>query len=214
MNSLYHSEYADLLGRVFDVAYKCSFSLEALEKRISNNTFFKSIEGSIEGLAPIISDVELTKQIFYEVSFDLYEIPQHIQTLWASEAYIYIQEETRLTFEAIFLIFPIEKMLSCFDVYQEMNFSQLVSYFMIERGLNSVFSCLLSKYKYSLRDVEEKTGIPYETLRSLKIKRRDIKKASVEVVSALAKLFKVRIDTLAEIEQSKQKDIKELLNSL
>ncbi len=214
MNSLYHSEYSDLLGRVFDVAYKTSFSLEALEKRISNNAFFKSIEGGLEDFAPTITDVELTKQIFHEISFKIDEIPQYIQTLWAGEAYIYIQEETGLTFEAIFLIFPIGKMLGCFDLYHEMDFSQIVSFFMVERSNKNVFSALLDKYKFSLKEIEEKTGIPYETLRSLKTKRRDIKKASVEVVSSLAKIFNVRIDTIAEIEQVKQKDIKELLNTL
>lgn len=207
MNSQFLYEYSENLETILEVAKKEKFSLLALERKIAYSPYFQKIEVDVENIAPIIEEDALLKEIFSDINIKSFDAPRLTECMWAAEAYLRIQGDTRLTFEAIFLWLPIKKMYELYSLYHEMDFSQIVQQFMIYQTEQSIFSILLSKFGYSLKDVEEKTGISYETLYSLKRRRREIKKVNVETVSQLAKLFHVRIDTIAEIEQYKQENI-------
>ena len=91
-------------------------------------------------------------------------------------------------------------MYNLFPVYHEMDFSQIVQFFMSLTEKKTVFALLLDKFKYSIKDISETTNIPYATLFSLKQGHRDMKKTSIEVVNNLAKIFRVRLETLAELK--------------
>ena len=201
MNSVFLYEYMNDFERVLSFAYKKHYSLNALERLISYSSFFQKIEKSSRGLPPIITDTVLAKSMFVELDVDLNEIPVLNQCLWASEAYLRIQESTRLTFEAIFLYFPISRMYDCFDVYHEMDFSQIINAFKEEYEKESILALLIKRYKYSLVYLSEQTGVPYGTLYSLKTRRRDIKSLNVQHLFDIAAFLNVRIETLAEVKQ-------------
>ena len=89
-------------------------------------------------------------------------------------------------------------MYEYFPLYHEMDFSHIIKEFKRLFSERSAFGVLIDKYHYSLTDIAKQTGISYDMLSSLKQRRRDIKKASVEVVVKLAQVFNVRIETIAE----------------
>ena len=211
MNSVYHYEYSSMLERVLAVAYETNYSLPALEKSISYSSFFQSIEDDINVPGPIITDEELIKDIFPELNINLKEIKEYAQTHWVSESYMWIQEQTGLTFEAIFLKLPIKEMYDLFPIYHEMDFSEILDEFLNRHIRESTFSILLERCGYNLSELSNLTHISYETLYSLKKRRREIKKTSVEIIATLAKVFKVRIETLAEIRQTTPIDMNKLL---
>ena len=91
-------------------------------------------------------------------------------------------------------------MYDYFPLYHEMDFSHIVKEFLSLYEKKSVFSLLLEKYNFALNNVSNDIGISYETLYSLKQRRRDIKKISVETGKAIADYFNVRLETLAEIK--------------
>lgn len=200
MNNNYLYEYTSLLERVFSAGYRLNYSLSALERMISYSPFFESIESDGNSLPPIINDYQLIKEIFSDHEVDLDNIPTYNQCLWAAEAYLHIQGESHLTFEAIFLYLPIDKMYDLFPLYHEMDFSQIVQHFMHLKESKTVFALLLDKYKYSIKDISVATNIPYATLFSLKQGHRDMKKTSIEVVNKLSNILRVRLETLAELK--------------
>ena len=197
MNSNYLYDYVNLLERVFSFGYKTNYSTSAIERAISYSSFFQKIE---KNESPIINDSLLLAALFQENSINLEAIPVYNQCLWAAEAYLRIQDECRLSFEAIFLYIPINKMYDYFPLYHEMDFSHIVKEFLSLYEKKSVFSLLLDKYNFALNNVSNDICISYETLYSLKQRRRDIKKISVETVKAIADYFNVRLETLAEIK--------------
>lgn len=201
MDSTYLYDYVNVFERVLSFAYKKHFSLDALQRLVSYSSFFQKIEKSRRGLPPIITDNALVKSLFFGLDVDLDRIPVFNQCLWASEAYLRIQESTRLTFEAIFLYFPISRMYDCFDVYHEMDFSQIVNAFNEQYEKKSSLALLIKKYSYSLVLISEQTGVPYGTLYSLKTRRRDIKNLNVQHLFDIATFLNVRIETLAEVKQ-------------
>ena len=198
MNTNYLYEYIDLFERVLSTAYEYSYSTGALEKNISESLFFHILESS-EYLDPVIEEEKLIKEVFPEIKVDFNSVPVYNQCLWAAESYLKIQNETKFTFELIFLYLPIKEMYGYFDIYHEMDFSQIVDVFKSRYEEKSVFAVLLNKYKFSLKNINIVTGVPYETLASLKQRKRDIKKVNVDTVIKIARFFHVRVETISEI---------------
>ena len=106
---------------------------------------------------------------------------------------------SKLSFECIFLYIPLTKIYELFPLYHEMDFSHVVKLFNELYEKESAFSILLKKYKYSLKEIAERIGVPYDTLYSFKQRRRDIKKINIESALKLSNIFNVRIETIAEI---------------
>ena len=202
MNTNYFYEFVNKLERVLSVAYEVKYSLGALEKQISYCSYFQKIEDDGGELAPIIVEEKLIKEVFPEITINLDNIPVHNQCLWAAESYLHIQENTGLTFETIFLYIPIEMMYQYFPVYHEMDFSQIVDEFIKLFKKKSVLSVLSKKYGFSMREVAKATNISYETLLSLKQRKRDISKANYEMVYKISKFLHVRTSTLAELNNN------------
>ena len=199
MNSQYLYEYANNLERILSVAYECEYSTSALERSISYSSYFQNIEKDNREFAPIATDKEIIKNFFPSFKSDLLNLPSYNQCLWAAESYLRIQGETGLTFECIFLYIPINKMYDYFPLYHEMDFSRIINEFKRLFNEKSVLSLLIEKYQYSLTDIAKEIDVSYEMLSSLKRRRRDIKKTSVEIVTKLSQIFNVRIETIAEI---------------
>lgn len=199
MNSNYFCEYASLLERILSTGYKYKFSSKNIERRISYNPFFQSIETNDNLFSLFIEEDKLINNIYNEINVDLKEVPVYKQCAWAAEAYLRIQIETGLTFETIFLYVSLNEMYEYYDLYHEMDFNQIVDLFNQKYNKFSTLALLLNKYQFQLSDISLKSSIPYDTLNSLKIRRRDIKKVNVEMISKLARLLNVRIETISEL---------------
>lgn len=200
MNNNYFYEYVDLLERVLSVAYYNKYSNRMVERAVSYSPFFQKIEKEKDEYASIINDASLVTSLFYNENINLISIPTYNQCLWAAESYLHIQQETRLTFEAIFLYIPIDVMYNYFPLYHEMDFTQIVEEFKRLYKKRSVLDILLENYKYSVKYISDNTGISCDTLYSYKQRRRDIKKMSAESAYLLANTFKVRVETILELK--------------
>ena len=198
MNSQFIYEYIDKLERVLSFAIHNKISFDYIQKAVSYSSYFQKIEKSIEGYSPFIDDDTLIKSLFPEIKKEITGTPIYNECLWASEAYMRIQKESGLTFEAIFIYFPLKDMYMCFPIYHEMDFSHIVAEFCKRMKKQSVLSLLAKQNGYSFEYISEKTHIPYETLISLNKRRRDISKTSVSNVLALSELFNVRVETMSE----------------
>ena len=199
MNSIFINEYINNFERILSAAYKYHYSLDTVERQISYSLYFQKIEKDGEDFSPLITSNLLLETIFSEIDIELEDLPVYNQCLWAAEVYLKIQGITNLTFEAIFIVLPIKKMYEYFDLYHEMDFSQIIDVFLDRYKKESILSRLIKEYGYSLKYISEETGISYDGICSLKSRRRDIKKLNVEKAVKLAYVFRVRVETIAEI---------------
>ncbi len=198
MNNQYLYEYTNILEHILSVGYEYNYSTSSLERLISYSSYFQNIEKDNRGFAPIINDVTIINDFFPNLKIDLLKTKHYNQCLWAAESFLRIQGETGLTFECIFLYISINKMYEYFPLYHEMDCSHIIKEFKRLFEEKSALGLLIEKYHYSLTDIAKQTGISYDLLSSLKQRRRDIKKTSVEVVARLSRIFNVRIETIAE----------------
>ncbi len=93
----------------------------------------------------------------------------------------------------------ITKMYEYFPIYHEMDFSKIIDVFKVEYASESILSKILKKKDLSLKELSTNLDVSYDTLFSLKQRRRDIKKMNVAFVSSLANRLNVRIETLTEL---------------
>ena len=200
MNEYYLYEYSNLLERILSYGIYTKVTEDHLEKMIARSSFFQSIEKSNEGSSPITNDISLIKGLFPNSKINMVDVPTYTMSLWASESYIRIQNHTKLSFEAIFLYMPLEDMYRYFHIYHEMDFSQIIDLFLEKQKEKSILEILCERFGYKTKDVARITQIPYDTVQSLKLRRRNFLKTNVEIAYKLASLFKVRIETIAEIQ--------------
>ena len=200
MNEYYLYEYSNLLERILSYGIYTKVTEDHLEKMIARSSFFQSIEKSNEGSSPITNDISLIKGLFPNRKINMVDVPTYTMSLWASESYIRIQNHTKLSFEAIFLYMPLRDMYRYFHIYHEMDFSQIIDLFLEKQKEKSILEILCERFGYKTKDVARITQIPYDTVQSLKLRRRNFLKTNVEIAYKLASLFKVRIETIAEIQ--------------
>lgn len=198
MNDTYFDEFVLLLERIFSYAYNKQYSLDVVEKEISNSYLFQIGEKQRGVIVPYIDEVAMINKIFGESPDDLSSIPTYKECAWAAESYCYIQKETKLTFEAIFLYIPIEKMYEYFPIYHEMDFFHIMNEFSRLFFKASVLSILIEKRSIPIRYISRETNMSYASIFSYKKRRRDIKKMSAEAACILANMLNVRIETLLE----------------
>lgn len=198
MNSNHLYEYITLLARVLSVGYYLHYGSPVLEKEISYSSFFQKLEKDNDG-SLYISEVNLIKEIYPDEKIDLMDVPTYNQCLWAAESYLRIQNECKLSFEAIFLYIPLKDMYGYFVYYHEMDFSQIINVFNELYDKHSTLELEIKKQKTSLKEMSEKTNIPYSTLFSLKKRKRNIKEVNGKTIYAISSFLKIRMETLLEI---------------
>ena len=198
MNETYFNECIELLECIFSFAHQEEYSLSVVEKRVSKSTFFQMAEKRKGVLLPYVNISSIVCEIFGESADELENLPTYKECAWAAESYCHIQKETQLTFEAIFLYIPIQKMYEYFPVYHEMDFIHIVDIFKILFKKQSVLENLIKKRHINIGYLSNETGLSYASIFSYKKRRRDIKKMSAEAACKLANIFDVRIETLLE----------------
>ena len=196
MENTYIEERINNLERILSTGYKYEYALDFIERGISYCSYFQMIERH-QNPFPLSS--ALVDSIYYDIKVDHDEVPTYRECLWAAEAYVRIQNHTRLSFEAIFLIMPLKEMYNTFPLYHELDFSKIIEHFMNKQKEKTIFSLLLKKYGYKLDYVAKKVDISINTLYSFKQGKRDMKKANVDLVQKLASFFNVRIETFAGV---------------
>ena len=157
MEERFFNEYSTMLERVLSTAEKYQYALHAVERYISYSSFFQTVETSHHGPAPIGNEQHLIDAFFPERKINSNDVPIYNHCLWAADAYIWIQFKTRLSFEAIFLILPLEVMYDRFPIYHEMDFSHIVNYFLERQKEHTIFAILLERYGYKLSETKVKS---------------------------------------------------------
>lgn len=200
MNETYFDEIVYLLEHILSYAVTEEYSIPFVESRISHSSFFQQVEKSGGVLLPFISEDELIKNIFEVERYgDDSDLRVYKQCAWSAESYCHIQNETQLTFEAIFLYIPIEKMSDYFPANHEMDFSHIVKEFKRLYNSKSILEILIDLREVNIKYLSKELDISYASIFSYKKRRRDIKKMGAELACKLAGVLHVRIETLLEI---------------
>lgn len=202
MNIANLDDYTDLLETILSVGYELKYSSNVIEHAIANSSYFQLIEKEADAFSPLIEESALIESCYPKLKNDSYTGRRYVECYWVAEVILRIQLATKLTFECIFLYFPLAEIYEYFPLYHEMDFSQILKVFEERYQKQSALAILLDNYEYQIQDVAEQVFLSSEMVKSLKNRRREIQKTNVAAIVKLANFFHVRIETIAELKMN------------
>lgn len=150
------------------------------------------------------SGIELSREIFSDSFVDIkYQPEGKSEEYWLGYSLAFFQWYTNLSFRKLNQYIKIDELLSMYHPYHEMDlnkFIERITEIYNERKRYTNLQIYRKMLKYSRRALSLMSGVPERTIEQYEQKRKNINKASVETVVALARALKCPIEDLLEIE--------------
>ena len=190
----YIEKYQNVLTYILGRSIIHGFSFSFIERNIAYSITFSEFEKSNVTHIAFDPNENIYKELFDDENNGYEENPYDIYG-WLGHVYIYLFLEFKITFEMLFIALPIETAIQMYPVYHEMDISQLKNYF-LERLQPSSLSLIMKKRNFTMKQLSERTNIPFATIRSLKLGYRDIDKLEVFKTVLIASALNVKIESL------------------
>ena len=203
---MYLSNARKLLANMFDSAINgMDYSLKEFYTLFLGSTYSSRIEKGDCSVIAGLSGKELARRIVNDYNKD-FKVSQNSKSkeYWLGYYLAYYQWKTTLSFQEINKICSIEEMLNMYYPYHEMDVNQFVDA-LNDRYLQSTKETRM-KTRRKLLNITQKelslmSNVPLRTIQQYEQKQKDINKAQVESVIALAKAL--NCDVLDIVEKIK-----------
>ncbi len=172
--------------------------LTAFTDYLANSDYVKNIE---KGYLTDISDISVEEgyhsivgnNIAKDDSFGIYN-----DAYWCGYCYFELFLMLRKPFSYLFLKLPLEKMLDLYNVYHEMDISQLVDYFHDKEKEETILRLLCKRYRCSINKLSKATGISVNTLNKYRSSDQSLYNASFQNIYKISVFFKTPISLFVE----------------
>lgn len=191
----YLEKYTEVLCYLIERAVFEEYSFDVIEKAIAYSPMINELERSnVTTIA--FSSIEKN----YKDIFPYRDNPHFVSNIygiygWISETYIKLFLELNITFETLFIIFPIKKMIELYPLYHEMSFSQLLD-LVKEIVPYSYLDNIMKNRHYSNNDLANSTGLSVATINALRYNKRDINKAEGNKLIKISRALSVKMESL------------------
>lgn len=189
----YIDKYVETLTYIFSRAMHNKYTYEYIQKRISESEMINELENSNVTLIAFSSFEKNYSSMFDD--YNDFEYKRDNVLNWISYAYIYLFINQQVTFETLFLLFPIQEMINLFPIYHEMDITKLDDCF-YEKTKYSLLDAIMNVRKVSSYKLAELTGISVSTIKALRYSKRDLNKLQFSYVRDIAKHLGVKIESL------------------
>lgn len=186
------------LGAIFEYGLKNNYSFKSIQERISYSDMFKQLEDSDYYF---LYDRTLKKEIelIYSTDIEDEDIKDiSSKMLWLGEAYTRLFFKFHKSIFYIFLYIPLEKMVSYYPIYHEMDWNQLYDSFTKEIESVTLLRKLLNEYHISLAALSTLTGIGEPTLKRYVKDDNNLYHASYSFIYSIAVAFKINSNVLIQ----------------
>lgn len=186
------NKFNDLLGRLFFYGFSNHFSSIYIQESISSSfIFIDYLDKGDDSFINNYLDIDIYKKTYISFNIDENIINKsNTLSLWLGEAYLRIYFRYHKSMSFIFLYLPLEKMIPLFDIYHEMDWHQLYSYFENEISKTSLLSLLLKERKMNVKELSVLTDIKYQTLKNYTRNNNLIYNASFSNVYMISSILK------------------------
>lgn len=189
----YINKYVETLTYIFSRAIHNKYSYEYIQKRICESEMINEFEKSNVTLIAFSSYEKNYSLIFDD--YNDFEYRRDNTLNWISYAYIYLFINQQVTFETLFILFPIKEMIKLFPLYHEMSITKLDEVF-YEKTKYSLLDGIMNKKEMSSYKLAELTGISVSTIKALRYNKRDLNKLQYAYVREIAKYLNIKIESL------------------
>ena len=191
----YISKYQEVLCYLLSFGIKNKYSFQFIEKTIAHSEAIKEFERSNITLIAFSSCQMITKEVYKQEDVFLDSNDIFGVCGWLSTIYIRLFLKLKMTFEALFLLFPIKEGIECYPLYHEMDISQIDQY--IDKKMDkTILDIVMKNKKKSNLTLAQETGLSVATINALRYGHRDIKKLESYKLLILASSLNVYSETI------------------
>lgn len=190
MISVYDIDIAiEYLSKLIYYGLENRYSFKNIEEIITASDFNKELELGDASILYNLTNEDIIKQA-YKINNDI-SIHNDVLSMWLGEIYIKLFFALTKSFNYLFLYFPIEDAIKAFNVYHEMDFSQIINHFQNLTNHKSILSILLKNKNISARELSLLTSIKYNTIISYTRDNENIYNAKYEKIYLISHALKV-----------------------
>ena len=193
----YINKYQLVISYLIQNAIETGYAVPHIEKEIAYSQVITEFEKSDVTLIAFSSCEKTYSSIFENNAFK--KVDEFGLFGWIGYAYIYLFLEKCVTFESLFMIFPIDEMIKKYPVYHEMDIRQLEDDFNYLTRY-SLLDAIMKHKGISTTELSNMTGVPFATISSLRFGKRDIDKVEYKTVNKIAKALNIKPDSLTKLE--------------
>lgn len=159
------SKLYDYLSKILFFGVSYQYSTEYIEESISNSFFINELESSNDRFLYNSNLKDIVEEIYPDANLDGYDF-NSINPIfkWVGEAYIRLFFKFHKSMNFIFLYIPLDSMIDLFDLYHQMDWSQLYSLFIEFVKKKTLLRLLLNKRNLSVNKLSQLTNISNSTL--------------------------------------------------
>lgn len=191
----YIDKYINVLCYLLERAVYEEYSFDYIVHRIAYSTMINELERSNVTLIAFSSSESLYSDIFPEKDNKGFVSNIYGVYGWIADSYIHLFLKLNITFELLFIIFPLEYMVSIYPLYHEMSFSHLLE-LLKERTPFSYLDIVMRNRKVSTQDLADATSISFSTLNAIRYNKRDINKLEAYMLLKISKVLSVKLESL------------------
>ena len=184
--------YVEALACLLSYGNKNRFASAFVERSIAYSKPFTELENGNSRMLAFSSPHQICLAVFSDASpvFDGQEI--YSEFGWVAETYVRLALKHRpLTFEFLFLAFPISEMVEKYPLYHEMDFSQIEEEF--QRRIHySKLDLILKRFGITTSRLSSETSLSMYTVRSLRYGYRQMSKTEAETVIKIASYLGIK----------------------
>ena len=186
----YRERFKDYFGRIFYLSILSRLEFIVITDKLSDSYLLKSIERNDYSVIMNLTPEEMFTSIFnLEVTEDSFL--KYNDAYWCGYVYAELFYRVEKTFPYIFLVLPLDYLLSKYDVYHEMDISQIIDYFHKREDEETILTRLIKKRKITITELSELSGVPLQTLKKYKKSNEHIYGANFTTIKKIAAALEV-----------------------
>ena len=163
----YLTKYTSVLNYLISRANNEKYSFPYIERVIAYSEMIREFENSNVTIIAFSSVEKIYRDLFPLKDNSGFVPNLYDEYGWASEMYIHLFLDLQITFEALFIILPIQEILNMYSLYHEMSYSQTLNH-VKELIQYSILDNVMKNRGVSNKFLADNTGISISTINALR----------------------------------------------
>lgn len=178
--------YIDIVARLFSLALDFNMNPDALIERIMRIDIIRDIERKYYFELDNKNFRSIAGHVFPELIIQDDYLFRYDRGYWCGYIYMNLFLELKKPISYLMLKLPLRELMAMYDVYHEMDISQLVDYFLENENENTIIEILLKRNSISIAKLSRISGVPLRTIKYLKESDMNLYKGSFKNIHRIA----------------------------
>lgn len=183
----YKNKSIDYVARIISFATKYRINTQVITDVLASSDFIEQIENNNYSSLYEKSPQEIYIELFGKAC--IYDGNPYDEGYWCGYVYMNIFYKYKKPLSYIFLKMPLNKLLEMYDVYHEMDISEVYEEFEILEKRNTILNLLLIKHDISATKLSRDSDVNLRTIENFKKSDDNLYNASYANVQRIGKLL-------------------------